>query len=643
MIKPLGLPAKTLDLPPGKVRPPQARRFRRRFLLGSLLVVVFGFGLAGVSAMNMQRELHALAGAAQNNLTLGIDAFKNERFSHSLSAFGESSRLIGEMRAQLQPYLVSGLASGTALADADALLATAGELADAGASLAQVGDPLKQLPHLLATKQGEAALKVIGSAEGELQKVQASLDRLDAKIKNARSGALASVFASGYEQIAAKLPAAQKAVATMTELTEAVARLVGKDGEHTMLVLLQNSGEIRATGGFPGSLVLVNAKSGVVTPQFQDIYYYAWQNALRLPPPPGFERIAERLNLHDANYSFDFPASAARLRELLQGSTGPEAQTVVVITDRLIEEILAETGPLAVPGTDQKLSAENLPMLLSYVVEAKLSGKHTPKAVIGAMMPELRKEFQALPAETVLQIAQKAAKENWLLAHSTDPEVQRAIERLGLHGRVSEPDTADYLAVVSANVGGNKSDRYLREELHLTQLVTLDRQVTDSLTISRRHLWDATNELAFAVLAEKFGSPHIPLPLLKDILGAGENHSYTEVFVPLGSQLLAIDGVPIEAVKTREEAGKTVFAFRFPKVAAGRQESVSLRYLLPQPLAADGKLDLFFESQPGRDGVAVTREILPEEPLRVDTPTASQLLYADASFSATVTDEGTRD
>jgi hypothetical protein len=473
--------------------------------------------------------------------------------------------------------------------------------------------------------------------------VRSSLAELEAKIANARSGMLSEAFARRYDQMADKLPVAKTATQTMVEFTEAVAVLLGRDSKQTTLVLLQNTGEIRASGGFPGSLVLLDADKGVISPQFQDIYYYAWNNTLKLPPPPGFERIAERLHLHDANYSFDFPTSAERLRLMLKGGTGPQAQTVVVITDRLIEEILTETGPIAVPGTDEKLSAENLRLLLSYIVEAKLAGRHTPKAVIGEMMPELRKEVQALPAETLMHIAQKAAKQNWVMAHSTEPAVQRAIERLGIDGRVASPPTADYLAVVSANVGGNKSDRYLREELRLASVITLDRQVTDTLTITRRHLWDSVNEEAFARLADKFGSPHIPLPLLKDILGAGENHAHTEVFVPLGAKLLAIDGVPLETVQTREESGKTVFAFRFPKVAAGQSEAVSLRYALPEKLNLQGRFDLYYETQPGRDGVAVTREIFPEAPFAVDVESATRLMYTDASFAAIVSNEGPRD
>jgi len=123
---------------------------------------------------------------------------------------------------------------------------------------------------------------------------------------------------------------------------------------------------------------------------------------------------------------------------------------------------------------------------------------------------------------------------------------------------------------------------------------------------------------------------------LYDILGAGPNHSFTEVFAPLGSRLLSADGLPIEKIAVFEESGKTVFAFRFPAVEAGKSQSVRISYELPGKVEK-GNFDLYFQSQPGRNHTFVQRQIFLESGLEGDSGILSEAITSgDMLFSAKI-------
>ena len=85
------------------------------------------------------------------------------------------------------------------------------------------------------------------------------------------------------------------------------------------------------------------------------------------------------------------------------------------------------------------------------------------------------------------------------------------------------------MAVVSANVGGNKSDHFLQEDIALTSAIALSGSVQNTLTIHREHRWGAEQNELVDQLLQKYGSFFVESELLRRILGAGDNHSYTQV------------------------------------------------------------------------------------------------------------------
>lgn len=390
--------------------------------------------------------------------------------------------------------------------------------------------------------------------------------------------------------------------------------VLGKKHPQTIAIFFQNTGEIRPTGGFPGSLAIFEINYGKIKFNFYDIYYFAWKNGNFLPPPLGYERIAKRLNLRDSNNYFDFTKSANQMRLMLEKSKGPTAETIITISDKMFAELVDILGEIKIPNTEIILTKENASLFLSFFVEGKHFGKHTPKNAISSLLPNIQNKINNIDNKILYNFLIKAIENKWILASSNNEEIQKAFEILKIDGNIKKNNTRDYLAVVSSNVGGNKSDRFIKESIKLDTFISTKKIITNSLKITRYHTWSNKEEEIFSKLIEKYKSPHTPELILKDILGAGGNHSFTKVYVPLGSKLITSKNIPIEKIKTFEESGKTVFAFRFPEVEKNTDKTVYLTYELP---TKNNDLSFYFQTQPGRDSVLFEKNLYNEQGIKI--------------------------
>ena len=629
---------KTLDMS-GKKKQKKKSRF---FLWGSSAFLCSLFVFAGVQGFEKKDLFASTGGEIKEQIKSGLSALKKQDFSEAEAAFSDANTSLSLLRANIEPmmqnshFIQKGISS-----DMAQILELALALSGSGAKISVLAQEMQRsIPLALAGNFSEMLL-LFESGEQELEVLQKQLQKASIIRKNFTDLPLSHEWKEPLERGGEFLEKGKKALSLLEILLPAAEETLGKDGVHTTALFFQNSSEIRATGGFPGSLALIQGEGGKVDFTFRDIYFFDWKNGTDFSPPPGFERLTKRLSLQDSNFSFDFPTSANRMRNMLEYSKGPTSETIVVINDQLFSEILKITGNIPLPGSDEILTPENAAFLLSFFVEAKLAGKHTPKDTLKNILPLLKERLQNLPPEKILTLIKTALQKKLILAHSTNETVQKAIEFLGIDGAVRNTKTADYLAVVSANVGGNKSDRYIQENLHLTSLINLKGEVFNTLSLKRTHAWKKEDDTFFAELLKEYGNGHTNPDLLKQILGAGNNHRYTEVFVPRGSVLTNIEGVPLEKVHTREEKGKTVFSFRFPQVSPGEKKEVVLHYSLPHTRhflkKKKGNFDLYFQSQSGIRNQFLVREIVVESGLTIEKGEfSSAMIEGDMRFLATI-------
>ena len=110
-------------------------------------------------------------------------------------------------------------------------------------------------------------------------------------------------------------------------------------------VIFQNADEVRATGGFFGSLLWVEGQGARINHyRFYDVYDLQAQIGHFPPAPAAVRRYLSggrsRLQLQDANWERDFALSASTISSLLQQARLPAPDIVIAVNSTLVERIL---------------------------------------------------------------------------------------------------------------------------------------------------------------------------------------------------------------------------------------------------------------------------------------------------------------
>lgn len=374
----------------------------------------------------------------------------------------------------------------------------------------------------------------------------------------------------------------------LTVLTE----LYGAKDPRTILLIFQNPRELRATGGFAGSFALLRIRDGAIESiESPEGGTYAVQGQLplaRISPQP-LHLINPRFELQDANWWPDFPHSARKITELYEASGGPTVDAVVAITARVGEELLKLHGPL------DELNAENfIDTLQATIARDRAADPSIPKRIITSLIPDMQEILTQTAAEQpkeLLLVTARLLEQKDIQLWARQEEVQATIKRLGWSGELKQTQ-GDYLAVITSNVAGGKTDGVVTEtvehETHITASSKDKAMARETVNIQRTHN----------------GTKNDP------VLGY-RNVSYIRVYVPEGARLINVSGnnppppymfespnaalAPDPDVRAAEasikrdrksgaeiwaESGKTIFGL-WLVVDPGQTAEVTLTYDLP--------------------------------------------------------------
>jgi hypothetical protein len=424
-------------------------------------------------------------------------------------------------------------------------------------------------------------------------------------------------------QIKSKISFAKEKTAEITETLNSISEtfpsllsLLGDESPHRYLIILQNNNEIRPTGGFIGSYAVVEIDQGYIG-EMNVIDVYDLDGAYKgyIEPPEYIKDFAKNWRFRDANYSYDFPTSAAKLKWILEKEGGGKIDTVIGINQGLVKSLLEITGPIQV-GDFGKLNSENYNLLLSFIIESKIWGAEDPKHILKVFIPQIKKAI--LKEEHLPKLASKIFKgiqQKHIMLWSGDAQIQELFESSGLSGQAYlNEDDEDYLSVINFAVGGTKSDQFLEEEItHKTHIYKYGSMV-DEVTIKRTHQWTDDIYYQWKKIVEAYGFDYMDDHLI-DILGRGRNESIIKIYVPEGSVLLEKMGADFETFYD-PDVKKTYFIANI-EVKAGESKEVRVKYRLPFILDLNngGAYKLIVEKQPGSRGTLFNKEFEADEDL----------------------------
>ncbi len=387
-----------------------------------------------------------------------------------------------------------------------------------------------------------------------------------------------------------------------SEILGAAPRVMGYLKPQTYLALFLNNTEIRPGGGFIGSYAVVRVNRGRVsileTNGSENLDWDAPTDFKVSPPAPLQTYLKQpRWYFRDANWSPDFPASARYTHWLYRfenGREGTKIDGIIGITPRLVEELLAVTGPLR--AGNKVFNAETFVNELEYHVEVGFKDegikRSDRKVILGELSRALLAKLTKLSfsqIKEVLPMLSRLAQERQIMMYSNYDDLQNLLVKNNWAGEVKKTN-GDYLMVVDANLNSLKSDPEVSREITY-RLLPDGRRWRAQVVISYNHHGD------FNWKTTRY-------------------RTYTRIYAPRGSELISAKGFmnikkePAQPDLT-EELNKTVFG-GFISIEPQEKKTITLEYFLPKEIGEQIRADnytLFVQKQLGTEAVPLTVEL----------------------------------
>lgn len=435
--------------------------------------------------------------------------------------------------------VVGGTVSSAAL-----LASAADEACLAGLSLVQAAQPLQAyIKGGVFAKSNEPAkgppltTQTLATIKADWDTAAGHLNDAMAFASQADLSAIPSSLVSAQElakvrDLIANWPSMQPTLAQVDTWLELAPQLLGVSSPATILMMLQDRSELRATGGFMGNYALITLQGGRIQPfHLEDTYLldrpYTLQNG-SLSLPSGYSWWPfYPFALRDANLSPNFPTSAQLEQQLYKQESGNSVGMVVNVTPTLVEDMLKVTGNLHVPGYSDVVTPANLESTIhKYQLGVLSQNEAERKAFTAALGQALLAAIQKLTPQQQGQLMSLALS----LVHTKDIQIWMADKKAEallatdhLDGSIYHGQ-GDAVTPVDTNIGGSKANQFVNVNY------------TDNVTIDAKG--DATHHLTIQYIFHAVS--------VSELYGPDRYHTYLRVYVPSSATLSSNNGLNFE-------------------------------------------------------------------------------------------------
>lgn len=276
------------------------------------------------------------------------------------------------------------------------------------------------------------------------------------------------------DQIRQLMPSVIAYGPTLAASGPTLATILGEHQSQRYLVMFENSGELRATGGFMtayGYLVMSHGK--VKSVSSQNIYTLSAKVRYRPPASLVIHRYLYLWHWHlrDSNWSPNVPTTVQNIYKFYDSVPGvPPVNGTIMVTTWFVDRLLQDVGPVTVPSTvgPVKVTAQNANYEMEYMAEKSGLSQAERKAFISVMMKTiLHKAFTArgISLEHILATVTQGLQQKLLLVNFNSSEAQSLLQKLNWAGTIDRKVSGNYLEVVDENLGGHKDNYFIHESV----------------------------------------------------------------------------------------------------------------------------------------------------------------------------------
>ncbi|HUT22620.1 MAG TPA: DUF4012 domain-containing protein [Candidatus Bipolaricaulota bacterium] len=545
---------------------------------------VIGLATGGLNDLKTAQD-----SAAGKNL-----AKAGQYFSSAGGNFSSAKEQLDDINVLLQPILKMIPVEGKTLGDAENLLIVGENLSVLGRSISEIFD-------FFYNDSSSITVKIARIKEDSANLLPIAEETAE-KIKKINPNAVPEENKEQFEQAKELIEKFVADLKTIDSLSDFLLEVLGDSQKKRYLVVFQNDRELRPTGGFIGSYAMVDIYQGEIKNiDMPGGGSYDLQGGLleKIIPPKPLLLINNRWEFQDSNWFFDFPSSARKMAWFYEAAGGQTVDGVIAINAGLIEELLAYLPPIDLSEYGKSINADNFIDEIQKSVELEYDRSiNRPKQILSDMAPKFLEAIFEAKENNLMNIAQtlnRSFAKKDIMMYLDDPEMETAVMDYNWAGEVKET-SMDYLAVVAANIGGQKTDGAIKQDMELVSSIDNRGFIINHLTVKRRHN----------------GSPD-------NVFENATNRVYLKIYVPQGSQIINSSGFskidageffPLAAgakqdeflsdeerligvdklsgLQIYEEEGKTVFA-DWVETKVGEESQIEISYMLPWQLTMPEK------------------------------------------------------
>ena len=421
--------------------------------LGVAIVVVLVLG-----ARNDLAAAHRELDAAQQSLAAAQEDQATDRLDRAetrLKAVQDRMNLLPATLVGKVPLLGSPVRAIDAAAGAGLEVVAAGDvLAGAVASSPLSGD--KGLDGSDLSPFHDAA----GDVTDDLDRAEDHLRKAAGMLEGPSSASLpmiadlAGSTGDTVDQAIDRLDGARRGLSLLEDLTAS-----GTDAR--ILLLAQDTLELRPTGGFIGSFGVLRFSNGTVDLERYDSFDSLPPPNPPMDPPPYLkEALPAWWGISNVNWWPDFPTTAETAQEMFKRQGGGEVDGVIAITEQLLGDLLGVLGPIQVPGYAEPVVQKGFDQRVLYEVELKRPRDEPRKKFLIELSKIVFDRLFELSGDELVgarDVIDAAVGQGLVQAWFADPSRQELVDGTAWSGALPRTQ-GDFLMVVDANLTASKAN-----------------------------------------------------------------------------------------------------------------------------------------------------------------------------------------
>lgn len=437
---------------------------------------------------------------------------------------------------------------------------------------------------------GGSAEERIRTAIKSLDKVVPKIDDIEKEIKLAQSEIdhvnparypSFGPFKKIHDQIASARNVIDGGVIAVDQgkpLIKMLPELLGAEKAKKYLVLFQNDGELRPTGGFLTYYSIFRVEQGVIHVDSANDIYRLDDSIPSHPKAPEiilkyFPKVPT-FNIRDSNLSPDFVESMKTFREFYQKSSlRADIDGIIAIDTDFLVHVIKILGEVQASGQTFTAKVDDRCNCPQVVYQLELNTTKpvghvilNRKAIVGDLLYETMKKALSVSPKLywgpLFQQAITDANEKHILFDVNNSDAQSGMEALNWAGRIKNFE-GDYLHINDINFSGAKTNMFIKQNGRIDYNIASDGSISKTITMEYRN-------------------PEKPSDCNLERGGLCLNATHRDVqrvYVPKGSTLSSSKGSQVK-VETKEDLGKTYFESFWTVNPLGKS-SITYTYKLP--------------------------------------------------------------